>query len=122
MSRKFKVVTICGSVRFKKQIRKMEKLLTNNGCIVLSLGAFRHYEDGELSFGEKEMLNEMHKEKIKMSDIVFVVDKGGYIGKSTEEEISYAKDIGKQIIYYSAIKKYRDAFMDDYLDLDYLCD
>lgn len=41
----------------------------------------------------------MHKEKIKISDAIYVVNVGGYIGTSTKYEIEYAKSLGKEILY-----------------------
>ena len=41
----------------------------------------------------------MHKEKIKISDTIYVVNVGGYIGTSTKSEIEYAKSLGKEILY-----------------------
>jgi len=47
----------------------------------------------------KEMLDDMHKRKIDMSDSIFVINVGGYIGESTRSEIEYAKNCGKEIFY-----------------------
>ena len=43
----------------------------------------------------------MHKEKIKISDAILVVNVNNYIGSSTKSEIEYAKSLGKEIIYYT---------------------
>ena len=48
----------------------------------------------------KEILDDMHKRKIDMSDGIFVLNGGGYIGESTKSEIEYAKSKGKFIDYY----------------------
>ena len=45
------------------------------------------------------MLEKMHKEKINLSDAIFVVNVDGYIGESTKSEIEYAKEHNKEIIY-----------------------
>ena len=42
----------------------------------------------------------MHKEKIKISDAIYVINIGGYIGSSTKSEIEFAEKLGKEIIYY----------------------
>ena len=48
----------------------------------------------------KEMLDDIHKRKIDMSDEIFVINVGGYIGDSTRSEIDCAieqrKRNGKQ--------------------------
>ena len=46
------------------------------------------------------MIDKMHKEKIKLSDAILVVNVDGYIGNSTKSEIEYAKSLNKEIIYY----------------------
>ena len=45
------------------------------------------------------MLDEMHKQKIDMSDEIYVINVDGYIGESTKNEIQYAKVRGKRISY-----------------------
>ena len=45
------------------------------------------------------MLDDMHKRKIDMSDSIFVINVGGYIGDSTKSEIEYAKAHGKTVDY-----------------------
>lgn len=99
--RKYKVVTLCGSSRFKDAFMEVQKRLTLEGNIVISLGLFGHSGDNEVwSDGIKEMLDDMHKRKIDMADEIFVVNVGGYIGKSTKSEIEYAKMRGLPVRYY----------------------
>ena len=43
----------------------------------------------------------MHKEKIKISDAILVVNINGYIGEDTRSEIDFAKSLNKEIIYYN---------------------
>ena len=47
----------------------------------------------------KKMLDEMHKQKIDMSDEIYVINLNGYIGESTKSEIEYANSKGKNISY-----------------------
>lgn len=97
---KYKVVTLCGSTRFKEDFIREQKRLSLEGNIVISVGLFGHSGDNEvLSEGVKEMLDDMHKRKIDMADEVFIINKGGYIGSSTRSEIEYAKRTGKGIKY-----------------------
>jgi hypothetical protein len=104
---KYKVVTLCGSTRFKEQFMQVQKELTLKGCIVISVGLFGHAGGSEVweNMDEntltktKEMLDDMHKRKIDMSDEIFVINVGGYIGESTKSEIEYAKKIGKIVNY-----------------------
>lgn len=99
----YKVVTLCGSTKFKEDFMRVQKELTLQGCIVISVGLFGHSGDEEVWEGmdegtltkTKEMLDDMHKRKIDMADEIFVINKGCYIGESTLSEITYALNKGK---------------------------
>ena len=98
--RRFKVITLCGSTRFKDQFIEAQKRLTLEGNIVISVGLFGHSGDKEVwTEGIKEMLDDMHKRKIDMADEIFVINVGGYIGSSTRSEIEYANSTGKAVRY-----------------------
>ena len=97
---KYKVITLCGSTRFKDAFMEAQKRLTLEGSIVISVGFFGHYGDDEvLTEDIKEMLDDMHKRKIDMADEIFVINVGGDIGSSTRSEIEYAQATGKEIRY-----------------------
>ena len=97
---KYKVITLCGSTKFKEEYLRAQKELTLQGNIVISVGLFGHSGDVEVwSEGTKEMLDDMHKRKIDMADEIFVINVGGYIGSSTRSEIEYATNQGKKINY-----------------------
>lgn len=97
---KYKVITLCGSTKFKVEFIKAQKELTLQGNIVISVGLFGHSGDNEVWTDDtKEMLDDMHKRKIDMADEIFVINVGGYIGTSTKSEIEYAKSKGKDINY-----------------------
>ena len=106
-----KVITLCGSTKFKDAFLKAQKDLTLKGNIVISVGLFGHSGDSEVwdNMDEgtltktKKMLDDMHKRKIDMSDEIFVINVGGYIGESTKSEIEYAKKTGKKINYLEKI-------------------
>jgi hypothetical protein len=104
---KYKVITLCGSTRFKDEFMEAQKRLTLEGNIVISVGLFGHSGDNEVweNMDEgtltktKEMLDDMHKRKIDMADEVYIINAGGYIGDSTRSEIEYAKQTGKTVKY-----------------------
>ena len=104
---KYRVITLCGSTRFKDAFMEAQKRLTLEGNIVISVGLFGHSGDDEVWDGmdegtlskTKEMLDDMHKRKIDMADEIYVINVGGYIGDSTRSEIEYAKATGKQVYY-----------------------
>ena len=101
---KYPVITLCGSTRFKEQFLEVQKRLTLEGNIVISVGLFGHSGDDEVwAEGTKAMLDDMHKRKIDMADTIYVINVGGYIGDSTRSEIDYAKKHGKQILYLEAL-------------------
>ena len=98
--RKYPVITLCGSTRFKEQFLEAQKRLTLAGNIVISVGLFGHSGDDEVwTEGTKEMLDDMHKRKIDMADGIYVINVGGYIGRSTRSEIDYALAHGKTVEY-----------------------
>ena len=100
MTGRYKVITLCGSTRFKDQFYEAQKRLTLEGNIVISVGLFGHSGDAEVwTEGTKEMLDDMHKRKIDMADAIFVINVGGYIGSSTRSEIEYATATGKEVMY-----------------------
>ncbi len=104
---KYKVITLCGSTRFKDEFMEAQKRLTLEGNIVISVGLFGHSGDNEVweNMDEgtltrtKEMLDDMHKRKIDMSDEIYVINVGGYIGTSTKSEVEYAEATGKTVRY-----------------------
>lgn len=79
---------------------------------MISVGLFGHSGDDEVweQMDEgtltktKEMLDDMHKCKIDMSDDIYVINVGRYIGESTKSEIEYAKLNGKKINYLEPIE------------------
>lgn len=104
MIKNYKIVTLCGSTRFKEQFIEAQKRLTLEGSIVISVGLFGHSGDEEVwKPGTKEMLDDMHLRKIDMADEIYVINVGGYIGESTKREIAYAEKTGKTINYLEPI-------------------
>lgn len=115
MQGKYKVITLCGSTRFKEAFMEAQKRLTLEGNIVISVGLFGHSGDNEVWEGMDEntltqtkvMLDDMHKRKIDMADEIYVINVDGYIGDSTKSEIAYAKAQRKPVHFLdeeSAIK------------------
>lgn len=100
-----KVITLCGSTRFKDLFDEWNMKLTLQGNAVFSCGCWFQQKGDvgknlpEISKDVKDMLDNIHKEKIRHSDAIFVINKDGYIGQSTKSEIEYAKKLGKEIMY-----------------------
>lgn len=98
-----KIITICGSSKFKEEILKVNEDLTMQNYIVFIDGVFEHTDNIIISPEEKQQLDALHKEKILISDAIYVVNKDGYIGESTKSEIEFAKDHNKEIMYMEEI-------------------
>jgi hypothetical protein len=97
---KYKIITLCGSTKFKDEFIEEQKRLTLEGNIVISVGLYGHSGDNEVwSHETKEMLDDMHKRKIDLADEIFVINVGGYIGSSTRSEIDYATITNKPVRY-----------------------
>lgn len=92
------IITICGSSRFKNDILNIYKQLTLQNNIVF-LDAIFNQNTLNLTIEEKNIIDNNHKQKILLSDKIFVVNKGGYIGVSTRSEIEFAKKHNKEILY-----------------------
>ena len=99
-----KIITICGSLKFKDEMMKIAEEMELKGNCVLTVIYPTNPDKDEYSEEEVKVLDEMHKEKIKLSDSILVVDVNGYIGSSTKSEIEYAQKLGKEIIYYHDLK------------------
>ena len=89
-SRTPQIITLCGSTRFKDLFLEAVRDLTLQGWIVLMPGVFGHADNFEWTEEQKNKLDELHLEKIRMSNAVFLLNKGGYVGDSTRKEIEYA--------------------------------
>ena len=95
-------VTICGSMRFSEEMREIAwDLETKHEMNVLQCV----YAPPGVALSP-EMLRALaaaHYRKIDLSDAIYVVDIGGYIGRSVSEEIAYAQAQGKQVLYHSKL-------------------
>lgn len=98
---KYKVITLCGSTRFKEDFERVNRELTLQGNIVISVGCFGHNGD-TFSEDQKIMLDDIHKRKIDMADAIYVINKNGYIGSSTKSEIKYALEHNKPVMLMEA--------------------
>ena len=99
---KIKVITICGSMRFSKEMMKIaEELELKDGYAVIQCV---YNVDGQKYEGiDASILDKIHRKKIDISDAIYVVNIDGYIGNSTRTEIEYAKNNGKEVIYHESI-------------------
>lgn len=100
---KYKVITLCGSTRFKDEFLRVERELAKQNYIVINLGLFSKSDpkNPNEKLPTKEEHIDVHYQKIDMCDGIFVVNVDGYIGNSTLREIEYATKSGKKIFYLS---------------------
>jgi len=99
-----KIITVCGSYKFKKEMTEItEKMALKGNCMLTPIELSRSKKE---NYTEKEasMIDKMHKEKIRLADAILVVNVGGYIGSSTKSEIELAKSLNKEILYYTDLK------------------
>jgi hypothetical protein len=100
MSELPEIVCLCGSTRFMDAFHEAGWRLTLEGKIVLTVGVCKHAEDhGAEALGPEvvEALDELHLRKIDLADVVMILNVGGYIGESTQNELEYARQQGKRI-------------------------
>lgn len=91
-----KIITICGSLKFKSEmIAVAEKLELQENAVITPIYPTNSNKDAYTD-EQVDILDKMHKEKIKISDAIYVVNAGGYIGTSTKSEIEYAKHLEKK--------------------------
>jgi hypothetical protein len=109
-----KIVCFCGSSRFVCQMAVLMWEYEKAGYIALGLhlmpkgyGEAKGYGENYDHLAELEGINiqmdELHKRKIDIADIVFIVNIDGYIGDSTRSEIAYAEAHGKEIRYLETV-------------------
>ncbi|MCG3219590.1 MAG: hypothetical protein KAR35_11300 [Candidatus Heimdallarchaeota archaeon] len=101
---KFPIIVLCGSTKYYELFDKTSLEYTLNGWIVLSIGSHRVSDKNlEISKEQFEMLGELHRRKIDMADLVYIINKDGYMGQGTRDEIEYAKSQNKKIEYLEPI-------------------
>ena len=95
-----KVITLCGSLKFQKEMMIVaEKMALEGDCILTPV--YPTIENLKRSEEQLQKLKEEHFKRIELSDAILVINVNNYIGNSTSLEIQYAKELGKEIIYYT---------------------
>ena len=95
-----KIVTLCGSLRFKIDMMEVaEKMALKGYCILTPV--YPVSDNIERTKEQLIKLKEAHFKRIELSDAILVVNVNNYIGDSTNIEIDYAKKLGKEIMYYT---------------------
>lgn len=97
------IICLCGSTRFIATWNQCRRQLTYDGYIVLAIEVVTSQTASEdpqhINQARKRQLDELHKRKIDLADVVLILKVGGYIGPSTQDEIDYARRTGKPVIF-----------------------
>ena len=98
------IITIIGRYKYyDEMIIEADRLKKEGHTVFLPSSPLLDDINGIIINYEKVM-----EEKIRMSDKVFVFNKGnGYIGKDTKREIDFALSINKVVEYYQDINNYK---------------
>ena len=85
-----KVVTICGSMKFKDKMMEVAKELEiKNKYVVIQCV----YSNDKFNEVEQALLADLHYKKNDISDAIYVVNVNGYIGTSTKKRNRICKII-----------------------------
>lgn len=99
-----KIITVCGSMKFINEMMDIAmKMELEGNCLLLPIFSSTRTKKDDFTDEEILILDKMHRERIKLSDAILVVNVNGYIGSSTKGEIEFAKSLNKEIIYYTGI-------------------
>lgn len=99
-----KVITLCGSLKFQKDMMIVaEKMALEGNCILTPV--YPILENCERTDEQLEKLKQAYFKRIELSDAILVINVNNYIGNSTNLEIEYAKKLEKEIIYYTDLIK-----------------
>ena len=99
------IITVCGSSRFKEEILEVARNLSLQGNTVLAPTVFHHMEEQDFPQEVLIQLDNSHKEKIELSDAIFVVNVNKYIGESTFGEIDWAQRKKKQVYFLEPMEE-----------------
>jgi hypothetical protein len=97
MKSKRSVVCLIGSGRHAEGYRRAYLQESVAGKIVLSIGFDVDGKCYPWEGEQKVRIEALQLDKIRMSDEVLVINTGGYVGKTTSEEILYAIALGKRL-------------------------
>lgn len=94
-------ITVCGSMKFWDEIVEIGSYLTRMGnVVIIPIKDMRPNE--EIDDYARKMYAREHKKKIDISDCIYVVNIGGYIGESVKREIAYAHETDKPVFFHES--------------------
>jgi nucleoside 2-deoxyribosyltransferase len=91
-------------------MNRIEEMLFRKGIKCVKPVPFPHGDPKKGRTRQEERIGtKEHIEDVKRADIIYVVDQGGYVGRSTSVEIGVAYGLGKKIY---AMEKIEDTAVD----------
>jgi len=97
------IVTLCGSTRFGDVFRLANRVFTNSGIMVFTVGSFGHEEGGdkERVWGPElsDVLDRLHVAKVLHGDYVVMLNVDYYVGSSAHLEYVSAKNAKKPVLW-----------------------
>jgi hypothetical protein len=105
-----KVITLCGSTRFKSEFKYWNRELSLHGHLIFNLAAYPSDVGGKDWYDreQKIALDVGYFNKIARSDVIVVMDREGYTGESTAREIEYARSNDVPVYYIEGVPNARD--------------
>jgi len=94
------IITLCGSTRFEPWFHIWNEMLSLSGHQVFGLASYPSQHGGVKEWytpEEKQILDDVHKAKIDLSDAILVLNVFAYIGESTMAEIVHAREEGCKV-------------------------
>ena len=98
-----KIVTLCGSLKFQKEMMEVAEKMARKGFCVLT-PVFFFFLNNPITEEQLQKMKAAHFKRIELSDAILVVNANHYIGNSTNREIEYAQKLGKEIRYVFDLK------------------
>jgi hypothetical protein len=105
------IICLCGSSRFTAEYKSELIRLTMAGHTVVGTPDLREAL-GSQPPAALEAIREAHLRLIDLADQVHVINPGGYIGDSTQQEIAHARGQGKPATYLEPDRQARPAELD----------
>ncbi len=98
-----KVITLCGSSKFKQDFERVNRQLTLQGNVVITLAFFGHADNIPVTPEQKRLVDEIHLRKIDLADSIYVINKGGYVGNPRHGKSSMQRLTGNKLLSWNPV-------------------
>lgn len=112
------VVTICGSLRFTREMIYAHHVLSNQGYLAFlpNINLEDPIPTDSSPANDREQF--LHDSKISFGDAIYIVNVGGYIGESTFHEYKLAQKLGKKIFWWDDSEESMNKTRERMIELD----